>query len=246
MTQQPVTKFPQFYLTAPATCPYLEGKLERKVFTQLLGPAAPTLNDALTHAGFRRSQSIAYKPACDGCSACISVRIVCPRFNYTKSFRRILNKNTDLVVEPVVAHATEEQFELLQLYLQTRHPAGGMTEMDEHDYAAMVEDTSVLTRIIEYRLPPKDGERRRKGRLIGVALTDVLDDGLSMVYSFFDPDYANRGLGTFMILDHVNLAVSKGLDHVYLGYWVQHSQKMSYKSRFRPLEALTATGWRPL
>ncbi len=244
MTQQPVTKFPQFYLTAPATCPYLEGKLERKVFTQLLGPAAPTLNDALTHAGFRRSQSIAYKPACDGCSACISVRIVCPRFNVTKSFRRILNKNTDIVVEPVVAHATEEQFELLQLYLKTRHPAGGMTEMDEHDYAAMVEDTSVMTRIIEYRLPALAGER--KGQLIGAALTDVLDDGLSMVYSFFDPAFANRGLGTFMILDHVNLALSKGLEHVYLGYWVQHSPKMAYKSRFRPLEALTATGWRPL
>ena len=244
MTQQPVTKFPQFYLTAPATCPYLEGKLERKVFTQLLGPAAPTLNDALTHAGFRRSQSIAYKPACDGCSACISVRIVCPRFNFTKSFRRILNKNEDIVVEPVVAHATEEQFELLQLYLKTRHPAGGMTEMDEHDYAAMVEDTSVMTRIIEYRLPAQGDER--KGRLIGAALTDVLDDGLSMVYSFFDPEFGSRGLGSFMILDHVNLALSKGLEHVYLGYWVQHSPKMAYKSRFRPLEALTATGWRPL
>lgn len=244
MTQQPVTKFPQFYLTAPSTCPYLEGKLERKVFTQLLGPAATTLNDALTHAGFRRSQSIAYKPACDGCSACISVRIVCPQFNYGKSFRRIANRNEDLVIEPAVARATEEQFELLQLYLKTRHPDGGMTEMDEHDYAAMVEDTSVMTRIIEYRLP-SDGSRR-KGPLVAASLTDVLDDGLSMVYSFFDPQYEKRGLGTFMILDHIDLAISKGLDHVYLGYWVQNSPKMAYKARFRPLQALTANGWRPL
>ncbi len=244
MTQQPVTKFPQFYLTAPATCPYLEGKLERKVFTQLMGPAATTLNNALTHAGFRRSQSIAYKPACDGCAACVSVRIVCPRFDFTKSFRRIANRNSDLVVDPVLARATEEQFELLQTYLTTRHPSGGMTEMDEHDYAAMVEDTSVMTRIFEYRLPPEEHER--KGRLVGVALTDVLEDGLSMVYSFFDPTLSKRGLGTFMILDHVNLALSRGLDHVYLGYWVQHSPKMAYKARFQPLEALTGTGWRPL
>jgi arginine-tRNA-protein transferase len=244
LTEQPATRFPQFYLTTPAPCPYLHGRLERKVFTQLSGHAAPALNDALTHAGFRRSQNIAYKPACDGCTECVSVRIRANQLVPTRSHRRVLRRNQDLRPQRLFSVATEEQFDLLRLYLDVRHAGGGMSDMSFEDYRSMVEDSAVSTHIVEYRLAP--GEPFDRGRLIAVALTDTLADGLSMVYSFFDPALSDRSLGTYMVLDHVDDAVAQGLEYVYLGYWVRNSQKMAYKARFRPLEALGPYGWAPM
>jgi arginine-tRNA-protein transferase len=237
------SRFPQFYLTAPAPCPYLSGQLERKVFTQLIGRPARALNDALTHAGFRRSQNIAYKPACEGCTACVSVRVVAKAFSPSRSQRRIVRLNADLGVEVTTNVATHEQFELLRRYLDARHAGGGMAGMDEDDYMAMVEDSAVETHIVEFRLPTKNGGRR--GPLIAAALSDMLGDGLSMVYSFFDPRQARRSLGSFMILDHVRRAQASQLDYVYLGYWVRGSRKMSYKVQFKPIEALGSEGWEP-
>jgi len=236
------SRFPQFYLTAPSPCPYLPEQLERKVFTQLSGKAARGLNEALTHAGFRRSQNIAYKPACDGCAACVSVRIVAADFAPVRWQRRILAANSDLSAQSVPNVATVEQFELLRRYLDTRHAGGGMAGMDEEDYVAMVEDSAVPTHVVEYRQPM---EGRSRGKLIGAALTDVLADGLSMVYSFFDPAHASRSLGSYMILDQITRARTSGLDYVYLGYWVKGSRKMGYKARFSPLEALGPEGWVP-
>jgi arginine-tRNA-protein transferase len=240
MTEPMGVKFPQFYLTVPGPCPYLPGRLERKVFTQLQGGLAAPLNDALTHAGFRRSQNIAYKPACDSCTACLSVRIIVDDFRPSRSQRRILGRNPELrgvVVPPV---ATSEQFSLMRGYLDDRHIGGGMSDMTVFDYTAMIEETTVNTHVVEYRLTPGDG-----GQLVAVALTDTLGDGLSMVYSFFDPDFAGRSLGTYMILDHVARAREAGLPYVYLGYWVAGCSKMDYKARFRPLQALGADGWQP-
>jgi arginine-tRNA-protein transferase len=236
------SRFPQFYLTAPSPCPYLPDQLERKVFTQLSGKSARGLNEALTHAGFRRSQNIAYKPACDGCVACVSVRIVAGEFLPGRWQRRILAANADLTAQPVPNIATAEQFELLRHYLDTRHAGGGMAGMDEEDYVAMVEDSAVPTHVVEYRRP---AEGRTRGKLVGAALTDVLADGLSMVYSFFDPAYAPHSLGSYMILDQIARARTSGLDYVYLGYWVKGSRKMGYKARFSPLEALGPEGWVP-
>jgi arginine-tRNA-protein transferase len=234
------SRFPQFYLTAPSPCPYLAEQLERKVFAQLSGKSARSLNEALTHAGFRRSQNIAYKPACDGCAACVSVRIAAFGFKPERWQRRILNANEDLIGEPVTNVATREQFQLLRHYLDTRHAGGGMAGMDEEDYVAMIEDSAVPTHMVEYRLKKS---RAGRGRLIGAALIDVLADGLSMVYSFFDPTLPARSLGSYMILDQIERARLRGLDYVYLGYWVKGSRKMGYKSRFQPLEALGPEGW---
>ena len=236
---------PQFYLTAPQPCPYLRGQQERKVFTHLIGEKAPQINDMLTHGGFRRSQNIAYRPACETCRACVSTRIIADEFEPSRNMRRTLKRNSDLVSKQVLPVPTSEQFSLFRSYLDARHWDGGMVDMTSLDYAMMVEDTHVNTMVIEYRRRWPDtyitGEG--SGPLVAVALTDVLNNGLSMVYSFFDPVEVSRSLGSYLILDHVERARRMGLPYVYLGYWVKGSQKMEYKRRFQPQEHLTVTGW---
>jgi arginine-tRNA-protein transferase len=236
---------PQFYLTAPSPCPYLPGREERKVFTHLVGERAPGLNDLLTHGGFRRSQSIAYRPACESCRACISVRVIADEFRPTRSMRRIIACNSGVVGEMRALVPTSEQYSVFRAYLDSRHRDGGMADMTVLDYAMMVEDSHVKTRLVEYRPRGLDTaiNGRGLGALLGVALTDVLSDGLSMVYSFFDPDEGRRSLGTFMILDHFERARRMGLPYVYLGYWVDGSHKMDYKGRFLPQERLMPDGW---
>ena len=234
-------RFPRFFVTSPAPCPYLPGRSERKVFTELKGPHADTLNDALGRIGFRRSQTVAYRPSCIDCSACISVRVVADEFRPSSAQRRNLKRNGDLVTTFCRPWSTAEQFELLQSYLGERHPGGGMASMDETDFADMVEHTSVDTYLVEYREPTADGT---PGRLVGACLTDKQGDGLSMIYSFYDPDHAERsGLGNYIILDHIRHAAEIGLPFVYLGYWVEGAQRMQYKVRYRPLEQLTRSGW---
>jgi arginyl-tRNA--protein-N-Asp/Glu arginylyltransferase len=236
---------PQFYLTAPSPCPYLAGREERKVFTHLVGERAAELNELLTHGGFRRSQSIAYRPACDACRACISVRVLVDDFLPTRSMKRVLERNSDIVGEMRAAVPTSEQYSTFRAYLDTRHHDGGMADMTVLDYAMMVEDSHVNTRIVEYRGrgPDSSFTGRGIGDLVAVALTDVLGDGLSMVYSFFEPGEQARSLGTFMILDHIARARRMGLPYVYLGYWIDGSRKMDYKGRFLPQERLMASGW---
>jgi len=234
-------RFPRFFVTSPAPCPYLPGRAERKVFTELKGPHADALNDALGRIGFRRSQTVAYRPSCVDCAACVSVRVVAGAFAPSASQRRIARRHADLEVTVCHPWSTAEQFALLQRYLAARHPTGGMTAMDEGDFADMVEHTPVTSYVIEYREPAVNG---RPGRLVGACLTDRQGDGLSMVYSFYDPDHAARsGLGTFIILDHIARATREGLAYVYLGYWVEGAASMRYKVRFRPLERLTREGW---
>ena len=236
---------PQFYLTAPSPCPYLPGQEERKVFTHLVGERASELNDLLTHGGFRRSQSIAYRPACETCRACVSVRVVAEDFRPTRSMRRILDRNRDLIGDMRVSVPTAEQYSVFRSYLDARHRDGGMADMSLLDYALMVEDSHVETRMVEYRRRGPDSaiNGRGSGELLAVALTDLLSDGLSMVYSFFESDHASRSLGTFMILDHISRARQMGLAYVYLGYWVQGSRKMDYKARFLPQQRLSPDGW---
>ena len=237
-------RFPRFFVTSPAPCPYLAGKTERKVFTELKGPHSDHLNEALGRIGFRRSQTVAYRPSCVDCQACVSVRVVADEFAPSKAQKRILKRNSDLVVTECRPWAASEQFELLRDYLAKRHPEGGMTRMDEVDYADMVEHTPVSTYVLEYREPTSDGS---VGRLVGACLTDRQGDGLSMIYSFYDPDNEVRsGLGNYIILDHIRRAAEEGLPYVYLGYWVEGSARMQYKIRYRPLERLGPRGWRRL
>jgi arginine-tRNA-protein transferase len=242
VTQHP-RDTPQFYLTAPSPCPYLGGKEERKVFTHLVGERAPELNNILTQGGFRRSQSIAYRPACEGCRSCVSVRVVAKDFRPTQSMRRITRRNADIASEMRIAVPTSEQYAIFRAYLDSRHRDGGMADMTVLDYAMMVEDSHIETRIIEYRRRDTEAPQRAGGDLVAIALTDVLGDGLSMVYSFFEPEEAARSLGTFMVLDHIARAQRMGLSYVYLGYWVRGSRKMDYKSRFLPQERLMPDGW---
>ncbi|MCH8862465.1 MAG: arginyltransferase [Proteobacteria bacterium] len=238
-------QFPRFFVTAPSPCPYLEGREERKVFTDLTLGDSAELNEALGRVGFRRSQSVAYRPACEGCNACVSVRVAVQEFEPNRGMRRILKRNSDLIVKAADPVASSEQYDLLNHYLVTRHGKGGMSDMGEFEYAEMVESSPVATTLIEYREPGKGKNLLKPGKLIATALTDVMSDGLSMVYSFFDPDSARASLGTFMILDHIMRTKKAGLEHVYLGYWVEGSQKMEYKTRFQPLERLSPEGWVP-
>ncbi len=244
MTQQP-RDTPQFFLTSPSSCPYLPGKQERKVFTHLVGERAPEVNDILTQGGFRRSQSIAYRPACEACRACISVRVLAQEFEPTRAFRRVQASNEDLVGHARTPAPTAEQYSLFRDYLDARHADGGMVDMTVLDYSMMVEDSHVQTKLIEYRRRGPDSTMtgRGEGPLLAVALTDVLADGLSMVYSFYDPEVPGRSLGTYLILDHIERARRMGLPHVYLGYWVKGSPKMDYKRRFLPQERLSPDGW---
>lgn len=236
---------PQFFLTSPSACPYLPGRAERKVFTHLVGERAPGLLDLLSQGGFRRSQNIAYRPACERCRACVSVRILANEFSPGKSMRRVLSRNSDIVARMSPPSPTSEQYSLFRRYIDHRHATGGMAEMSVLDYAMMVEDSQVDTRVIEYRLKGPDSRfsKDSDGELLAVALSDVMADGMSMVYSFFEPGLDSRSLGTFMILDHIEQTRKLGLQYLYLGYWVEGSKKMAYKIRFQPQEHLTPKGW---
>ncbi|UIJ70259.1 arginyltransferase [Aurantimonas sp. HBX-1] len=236
---------PQFFLTSPSACPYLPGQAERKVFTHLVGDRAPGLLDLLSQGGFRRSQNIAYRPACERCRACVSVRILVDEFRPGRSMRRVLARNADLVGRMSEPSPSSEQYSLFRRYLDDRHTHGGMSEMSVLDYAMMVEDSQVDTRLIQYRRRGPDSafSTASDGDLVAVALSDVMGDGVSMVYSFFEPTETARSLGTYMILDHIERTRRMGLPYLYLGYWVNGSRKMDYKIRFQPQEHLMAKGW---
>jgi leucyl-tRNA---protein transferase len=209
-------------VTNPGPCPYLPGKTERKVFTELNGPHSEELNDALGRIGFRRSQNVAYRPSCIDCKACISVRVLTDEFVPNATQRKIIKRNSDLVVSACRPWSTSEQYELLRRYLGQRHPEGGMSN-------------------IEYRTP---GQFGRPGELVGACLTDQQGDGLSMIYSFYDSEATGRpGLGNYIIMDHIIRARNAGLPYVYLGYWVQGAARMQYKIRYRPMERLGPEGW---
>ncbi len=230
----------RFFLTAPTPCPYLPGREERKVFAHLPLSDGAAVNDSLTQVGFRRSQNIAYRPACDSCRACQSARLPVGDYVFSRSEKRTLARNSHLERHLVEAEATTEQFDLLRRYLNARHASGGMADMTWPDYVAMIEDTAVRTHIIEYRTRSKD---HGPGDLVACILVDVLHDGLSLVYSFYEPDLGKQSLGSFIILDHVVQARQVQLPYIYLGYWVQGSEKMAYKARFAPLEILRGGGW---
>jgi arginine-tRNA-protein transferase len=243
VTHHTPTRQLRFFLTAPSPCPYLPGRAERKVFAHLPMAGGLGVHDSLTQGGFRRSQNVAYRPACEGCAACVSARLPVDDYCFSRSERRVLARGEAAQRHIVEAEATREQFELLHLYLASRHASGGMADMTWSDYVAMVEDTTVRTHLVEYRLRPCDGG---PGALVACALVDELADGLSLVYSFFDPAIARASPGSFIILDHVRQARALCLPYLYLGYWVQGSPKMDYKARFSPLEILDPAGWRLL
>ncbi|MCZ4351453.1 arginyltransferase [Roseovarius aestuarii] len=227
---------PQFYVTAPQPCPYLEGRMERKLFTALQGDGAQRLNDGLSKQGFRRSQNVLYRPSCADCAACLSARINVSAFTASKSQRRCTRRNAGLERRANSPWATEDQYALFRRYLESRHAEGGMADMDAFEFAAMVEETPIRTRVVEY----VDSDT---GALTAVCLTDILDDGVSMVYSFFDPERTRDSLGTYLILDHIEIARETERPYVYLGYWVPGSPKMGYKAAYSGLEVYVGGTW---
>lgn len=233
---------PQFYVTAPQPCPYLADRMERKLFTALQGEHSEQLNDALSKQGFRRSQNVLYRPSCAECSACLSARIRVADFNPSKSQKKTVRRNSNLERKATSPWATEDQYALFRTYLDSRHSDGGMADMDIFEFAAMIEETPIRSRVIEYSRTDEDGDQE----LAAVCLTDVLDDGLSMVYSFYDPDTSQQSLGTYVILDHIEIAREAGLPYVYLGYWVPGSEKMGYKANFSSVEIYAAGEWREI
>ncbi len=227
-----------FHVLRETECPYLPERSERKLLTELLDSDSASRYDALSRAGFRRSHSFAYRPACAGCQACKPVRVPVSRFVPSRSQRRTMRLNLDLVAHERPPQATLEQFAIFKAYLETRHGSGEMAEMEFDDYRSMVEQTKVQTRLIEFR--------DASGSLTAILLLDWLESGASAVYSFFDPATERRSLGTYMVLWLIEATRARGLSHVYLGYLIAETAKMAYKVRFRPLEQLGAEGWGPL
>lgn len=233
----------QFYVTASQPCPYLKGKTERKLFAALQGMHAELLNNTLSKQGFRRSQNVLYRPSCADCNACLSARIRVADFQPSRSQKRILRKNKNVVRNITAPIATEHQYNLFKRYLTARHSAGGMADMDMFEFSSMIEETTVNSKIIEYSVK---NTSEACSKPFAVCLTDILDDGLSLVYSFFDPKIEKYSPGYYMILDHINIAHKADLPYVYLGYWIQGSAKMDYKSRFNALEIFYQGVWRSL
>ena len=237
-----LNRVPQFYVTAPQKCPYIKGKIERKLFTALYGRNTVNLNDELSLQGFRRSQKVLYRPLCANCSACLSIRVKVNEFSYSKSQKRVINKNKKLIRVKKKPEATDEQYEIFKKYLNCRHLNGGMSDMDAHEFSSMIEETNVDSEIFEYWELKKD----KRKQLVAVCLTDKNKDGLSMVYSFYDPKYNSQSLGKFMILDHINLTISSNLDYLYLGYWIKDNSKMGYKSSYFPAEVFYKNQWKEI
>ena len=226
---------PRFYYSAPAPCPYVEGRTERRIFADLSGPAAAFSYELLSEAGFRRSLGFAYRPACPGCNACVPVRIPVAEFTLGRAWRRVIARNADLSIAWAPPRATSEQYALFHRYQLGRHGDGDMAAMDASDYRSMVEVGGVDSGIAEFR--------DASGTLLAACLADRMERGISAVYTFFDPGQQARSLGTRAVLWLVEQAAAGGMDHVYLGFWIRESRKMAYKARFRPLETLTAAGW---
>jgi len=225
----------QFLATSPVACPYVPGRAERKLIVELEGAAAASIYDDLSRAGFRRSHHFAYRPACHNCTACVPVRIVVDQFRDTRWITRIRNVNRDLSGGLMSARATPEQFRLFAAYQRARHHDSEMASMNYRDYRSMVEDSPVRTEVAEFR--------DASGLLVAASLVDWVDDGISAVYSFYNPRLKKRSLGSWSILWLVEECRRRDEPYVYLGYWIAESPKMAYKARFPALEYLAAEGW---
>ena len=216
-------------------CPYLPGRRERSIVTALAGPGADLAYDEMLRGGFRRSHLAAYRPACPGCRACVSARVCVDAFAPSRSLRRVIARNAGVSLRVMPALARPDHYALFQRYLAARHADGAMASMGREGYGALVEESAVETRLAEFR--------GTDGRLYGVGVFDIVADGLSAVYSFYEPLRAKDSPGSYMILRLLDEARERALPYLYLGYWIDGCDKMDYKARFRPLEVHGADGW---
>ena len=222
------------YLTIPEPCPYLDSKISTSLVVDPEYSHSLASISQLTRNGFRRSGNMIYRPHCDVCKSCVSVRIPVNDFQPNKSQRRVIKKNQDIVVERTNADHDAEHFELYLKYQKSRHPESSMCDDDPQRYREFLISKNTDTWFNCFYLDAK---------LVAVSVIDRLDDGLSAVYTFFDPDLHSRSLGTLAVLGMINEARSMQKDYVYLGYWIENSDKMSYKTRFAPLEFYLNQQW---
>lgn len=226
-----------FFATPPHDCSYLP---DREATTMFVDPRADInkrLYSQLTSLGFRRSGSHYYRPHCESCAACIPVRIDTGHFQYDRSQRRIINKNSDLTCTMAPGRFTEEYYGLYERYIQQRHSDGDMYPPSREQFTSFLVEGATDTWFLEIR---------QDGQLIGLAVVDALEDGLSAIYTVFEPEQDKRSLGTFAVLWQIEEVRRRGLPYLYLGYWIKACRKMNYKTRFRPIEALVDGRWQQL
>lgn len=224
----------QLYITAESPCGYYEDRSSRNVVPDPEISLNMSIYNQLIAHGFRRSGDHTYRPHCDNCQACLACRVPVSDFTASRSQRRCLNANKDLKQTVVGAGFSEEYFELYQRYLAARHGDGSMADPCEDDFKHFLYCDWCDTQFLEFRL---------KGKLVALAVTDVVADGLSAVYSFFDPAMVKNGLGTYCVLKQIDYAKQSGLDYIYLGYWIKDHPKMHYKAGYRPLQIYRDESW---
>jgi arginyl-tRNA--protein-N-Asp/Glu arginylyltransferase len=234
---------PKIYLSMPHECGYLPDKIATTIFVDPHAVVSNPIYSLLVQQGFRRSGDLVYRPECQDCNACIPVRIPVDSFHPSRGQRRVWQRNRDLVVTEGEARFSQEHFDLYRKYQRTRHTGGSMDTDDPARYRDFLFGSVGDTRVLEIR---RAGAISAIGSLLAVAVIDRLQDGLSAVYTFFDPSESHRGLGIYAILYEIELARTLELPHLYLGYYIAESPKMDYKLNFQPLEGLRNRIWAPL
>lgn len=229
----------RLFHSTPHPCGYWPGRQARDLVLDPRDPRLAALYPMALQWGFRRSGDIVYRPSCGSCQACVPVRIPVAAFQPDRSQRRCLARNADIDAHIVHPACSDEYLHLYQRYLAFRHPGGGMDGHGAHEFEQFLIGSWNESRFLELR-------QRDSHRLLAVAVTDLAEDALSAVYTFYDPDQAARGLGTLGILRQLEWARRSGRDHLYLGYWIAGHPKMDYKRRFHPLQAFDGRSWRPL